>query len=118
MAPQPVEKIAQSAAKDFKKESATARLLGAGAFSRIMQRLPPLTILGSAGIAELIIFHPVDTIAKRLMSNQGKVATASKLNEVVFKDKAHVSAVKKFGSLFPGLGYAAAYKVRKTMAKW
>jgi hypothetical protein len=31
--------------------------------------------LGSAssGILELIIFHPVDTVAKRLMSNQTKV---------------------------------------------
>ena len=75
----------------------------------------PLTSSGSAGIAELIIFHPVDTIAKRLMSNQGRVATASRLNEVVFKDKAQVSAVKKFGSLFPGLGYAAAYKVGRTI---
>ena len=28
---------------------------------------------GTAGIAELMIFHPVDTTAKRLMSNQGKV---------------------------------------------
>ena len=25
------------------------------------------------GIAELLIFHPVDTIAKRLMSNKAKV---------------------------------------------
>lgn len=57
------------------------------------------------------MFHPVDTIAKRLMSNQGKVGSAARLNEVVFKDKAHVSPGKKFGSLFPGLGYAAAYKV-------
>ena len=70
-----------------------------------------LTPLGSAGIAELAIFHPVDTIAKRLMSNQGKVSSAARLNEVIFKDKAHVSLPKKFGSLFPGLGYAATYKV-------
>lgn len=27
----------------------------------------------SSGILELIIFHPVDTVAKRLMSNQTKV---------------------------------------------
>jgi hypothetical protein len=46
-----------SAAKDFKRESGLARLLGAG----------------SAGIAELAVFHPVDTISKRLMSNHGKV---------------------------------------------
>jgi hypothetical protein len=28
---------------------------------------------GCAGIAELMVFHPVDTTAKRLMSNIGKV---------------------------------------------
>lgn len=28
---------------------------------------------GCAGIAELMVFHPVDTTAKRLMSNVGKV---------------------------------------------
>lgn len=70
-----------------------------------------LTSPGSAGIAELAIFHPVDTIAKRLMSNQGKVASAARLNEVIFKDKAHTTIPKKFASLFPGLGYAAGYKV-------
>jgi hypothetical protein len=32
-----------------------------------------LTVLGCAGIAELMVFHPVDTTAKRLMSNVGKV---------------------------------------------
>ncbi|KAJ7932727.1 mitochondrial carrier protein [Mycena leptocephala] len=38
------------------KESGTARVLGSGA----------------SGIAELLIFHPVDTVAKRLMSNKAK----------------------------------------------
>ena len=96
MAPKVVEVVAGPAtsAKDFKKESNAARILGSG----------------SAGIAELAIFHPVDTIAKRLMSNEGKM-TPSKLNQVIFKDKANASVGKKFASLFPGLGYAAGYKV-------
>ncbi|KAG8526238.1 uncharacterized protein KY384_000231 [Bacidia gigantensis] len=102
MAPAVVEIAAQSAAKDFKTESATARLLGSG----------------SAGIAELAIFHPVDTIAKRLMSNQQRVSSISQLNLAIFKDKAHDSAVRKFGSLFPGLGYAAAYKVLQRIYKY
>lgn len=46
------------------------------------------------------------------MSNQGKVASVSRLNEVIFKDKAHAPAFRKFTSLFPGLGYAAGYKVQ------
>ncbi|KAL1967264.1 hypothetical protein VTN77DRAFT_3310 [Rasamsonia byssochlamydoides] len=89
-------------AKDVKKESATARLLGSG----------------SAGIAELLIFHPVDTIAKRLMSNQGRVTSASALNQVIFKEYASAPVVRKFTSLFPGLGYAAGYKVLQRIYKY
>lgn len=91
-----------SAAKEFKRESTTARLVGAGC----------------AGIAELIIFHPVDTTAKRLMSNQTRVASLSQLNSVVFKDKASATVGGRFFSLFPGLGYAAAYKVLQRVYKF
>ncbi|KAF2660181.1 mitochondrial carrier [Lophiostoma macrostomum CBS 122681] len=91
-----------SSAKDFKKESTIARVLGAG----------------SAGIAELAVFHPVDTTAKRLMSNQGKITSASQLNAVVFKEHAHASIPNRFLSLFPGLGYAAAYKVLQRVYKY
>ncbi|KAI6114094.1 mitochondrial carrier protein [Pisolithus sp. B1] len=38
------------------KDSGTARVLGSGA----------------SGVAELVVFHPVDTVAKRLMSNKSK----------------------------------------------
>jgi hypothetical protein len=91
-----------SAAKDVKRESGTARLLGSG----------------SAGIAELMVFHPVDTIAKRLMSNQGSTNTAAALNQVIFKEYATASAGRKFTSLFPGLGYAAGYKVLQRIYKY
>jgi hypothetical protein len=36
------------------------------------------------------------------------------LNQVIFKDKAAAPAGRKFFSLFPGLGYAAGYKVRSS----
>jgi hypothetical protein len=55
----------------------------------------------------------VDTTAKRLMSNYGRVTSASQLNSIIFKDKATASIPARFFSLFPGLGYAAAYKVCK-----
>ena len=92
----------KSSAKDFKKESTTARMLGAGC----------------AGIAELMVFHPVDTTAKRLMSNYGKVTSAAQLNTVIFKDKANASVGGRFLSLFPGLGYAAAYKILQRVYKY
>ncbi|KAK3944491.1 mitochondrial GTP/GDP carrier protein 1 [Diplogelasinospora grovesii] len=84
------------------KESNLARLLGSG----------------SAGIAELAIFHPVDTIAKRLMSNETKVSSLTQLNAVIFKDKAAAPLGRKFVSLFPGLGYAAGYKVLQRIYKY
>ncbi|KAI9857739.1 MAG: hypothetical protein M1824_004695 [Vezdaea acicularis] len=102
MAPAVLPTAPSSAAKDYKTESTLARLLGSG----------------SAGIAELAVFHPVDTTAKRLMSNQGKVSTISQLNAVVFKDKAGATLPKKFVSLFPGLGYAAGYKVLQRIYKY
>ncbi|OBT90950.1 hypothetical protein VE02_00174 [Pseudogymnoascus sp. 03VT05] len=94
--------MATAGGKGVKKESTAARILGSG----------------SAGIAELAVFHPVDTIAKRLMSNQRKISSITQLNQVIFKDKATVSAGKKFFSLFPGLGYAAGYKVSQRVYKY
>jgi len=72
---------------------------------------------GMAGFCELGLFHPVDTIAKRLMSNQGK-ANMSNMNEVIFKDAANKSVVGKVKSLFPGVGFAAGYKVLQRTYKF
>lgn len=83
-------------------ESYAARLLGSG----------------SAGIAELAVFHPVDTIAKRLMSNQSRIANVTQLNTVIFKENANATLGRKFFSLFPGLGYAAGYKVLQRIYKY
>ncbi|KAG9655359.1 hypothetical protein KCU76_g20317, partial [Aureobasidium melanogenum] len=94
--------VLSGSSKEYKKESTAARVLGAG----------------SAGIAELAVFHPVDTIAKRLMSNQGKISGMTQFNSVIFKDKATAPFGTRFFSLFPGLGYAAAYKVMQRVYKY
>ena len=52
------------------------------------------------------------------MSNQGKVSSVARLNEVIFRDAARATTVKKFTSLFPGLGYAAGYKVLQRIYKF
>ncbi|KAK6523933.1 hypothetical protein TWF281_001895 [Arthrobotrys megalospora] len=91
-----------TSAQQVQRESGTARILGSG----------------TAGIAELAIFHPVDTIAKRLMSNYGKVSSASQLNTIIFRDFANASFGRKLISLFPGLGYAAGYKVSQRIYKY
>jgi len=87
-----------------------------------------------SGVAELLIFHPVDTIAKRLMSNKAKVRSIpalcsiilnhtmqvsfSTLSQIIFRDSATAPLGRKFFSLFPGLGYAAGYKVAQRVYKF
>lgn len=72
---------------------------------------------GTAGACELLIFHPVDTVAKRLMNSQEKL-TGSNWQKVIFQDKATASIGTKYGSLFPGIGYGAIYKVTQRVYKF
>lgn len=83
------------------KDSGTARILGSG----------------TSGVAELLIFHPVDTIAKRLMSNKAKVSLSA-LSPIIFREYATAPLGRKLLSLFPGLGYAAGYKVSQRIYKF
>eukprot|EP00640_Fibrocapsa_japonica_P003100 CAMPEP_0113943784 /NCGR_PEP_ID=MMETSP1339-20121228/27697_1 /TAXON_ID=94617 /ORGANISM="Fibrocapsa japonica" /LENGTH=324 /DNA_ID=CAMNT_0000948737 /DNA_START=64 /DNA_END=1036 /DNA_ORIENTATION=+ /assembly_acc=CAM_ASM_000762 len=91
------------------KGSATARVLGSAI----------------AGVSELVVFHPVDTVAKRLMSNKGKVvvpgnsaATKTNLNSVIFRDAAQQAFTRKYLSLFPGIGFGAGYKILQRVYKF
>ncbi|ORX35464.1 mitochondrial carrier domain-containing protein [Kockovaella imperatae] len=87
--------------KGRKRESGAARVLGSG----------------TSGIAELLVFHPVDTVAKRLMSNRTNVSFGN-LNTIIFKSAAQSPIHQKFLSLFPGLGYAAGYKIAQRVYKF
>lgn len=62
-----------------------------------------------------MLFHPVDTVAKRLMSNTS--ATAS-MGSVIFKQHVDKPIVTRFFTLFPGLGYAGGYKVAQRVYKF
>jgi hypothetical protein len=64
------------AASKHGETSAVARFTGAGA----------------SGVLELILFHPVDTVAKRLMTNETKIfggsgSAAANLNKAIFQVK-------------------------------
>ncbi|KAF9297076.1 hypothetical protein BGZ74_010033 [Mortierella antarctica] len=91
-------------------ESAVARLCGSG----------------TSGFLELMIFHPIDTIAKRLMSNQTRLfgggqsfrVGLANTNNVIFKEAANAAFLKKYASLFPGLGFAAGYKIMQRVYKF
>lgn len=86
--------------------------------------------LGGAAIAsimELGIFHPVDTVAKRLMSNESVKFFGSgmplrtsieNIRSVVLKDMGRSSSVEAYLSLFPGFGFAAGYKILQRVYKF
>jgi hypothetical protein len=79
-----------------------------------------------SGILEILIFHPIDTVAKRLMSNtttifkKGEESSSNmqRLSKVIFKDAADRSIVGKWLSLFPGVSFGAAYKVLQRTYKY
>ena len=51
------------------------------------------------------------------MSNKAKVTT-SNLSSVIFRDKASAPFFTRIFSLFPGLGYAAGYKISQRVYKF
>ncbi|KAF9165246.1 Mitochondrial GTP/GDP carrier protein 1 [Actinomortierella ambigua] len=79
---------------------------------------------GTSGFLELMIFHPIDTVAKRLMSNQTRIggeglsAAIAGTNKVIFKDAYNAPYMKRYASLFPGLGFAAGYKIMQRVYKF
>jgi len=83
---------------------------------------PMAKLIGSStsGILEIAIFHPVDTVAKRLMSNtaSGGATDMVTLEKVVFRENSGGSILKKWGGLFPGVGFGAAYKVLQRTYKF
>ncbi|CAG8480768.1 15769_t:CDS:2 [Cetraspora pellucida] len=91
-------------------ESGLARLLGSG----------------TSGLLELLVFHPVDTVAKRLMTNSTKIFVPgtplsqgfNNLDKVIFKGDHSSSALRKYAALFPGLGYAGGYKILQRIYKY
>jgi len=84
-------------------------------------------IVGSAvaGASELFFFHPFDTVAKRLMSTETQIValnspgqTAANLNSAIFRNAAAEGFVSKAASLFPGIGFGAAYKILQRVYKF
>ncbi len=72
---------------------------------------------GIAGLCELSLFHPVDTIAKRLMNNKGSFCKEN-YKSILFQKAADGSTFVKYKSLFGGFGYGALYKVSQRIYKF
>merc|ERR1719409_953799 len=63
---------------------------------------------------ELALFHPMDTVAKRLMND----SSSGDFKKIIFKDAAESNALAKARALLPGLGYAAVYKLSQRVYKF
>jgi hypothetical protein len=72
---------------------------------------------GIAGFCELTLFHPVDTIAKRLMNSKEELTRAN-YSRILFQKAADQGALQKYCSLFGGFGYGALYKVSQRIYKF
>ncbi|KAJ1530050.1 hypothetical protein HK096_008740 [Nowakowskiella sp. JEL0078] len=72
---------------------------------------------GTSGFLELLIFHPIDTVGKRLINHRGSAIgsttsqTMSNLRSIIFRDVQSKSILSKYASLFPGFKFAVLYKV-------
>lgn len=69
--------------------------------------LPPASLQGQVSPQE-----------SHLLTTYYQIACAAQLNQVIFKNKAEAPIGARFFSLFPGLGYAAAYKVLQRVYKY
>jgi len=83
---------------------------------------PMVQLLGSSmsGVLEIAIFHPVDTVAKRLMSNTAVSGATDllTLKRIIFRENSGGSILMKWAGLFPGIEFGAAYKVLQRTCKF
>lgn len=107
----PAPAAASPAERGGRRAATSARLLGGA----------------TAGVVELFGFHPVDTVAKRLMAHDAVVRTPgmsfstamSGYSKVVLRDAhGHPSLFTRYTSLFPGLSFAASYKILQRVYKF
>jgi hypothetical protein len=75
-------------------------------------------IIGSSlsGVLEIGLFHPVDTVAKRLMYN--KKSINGNLNKVIFNDYHNHNFINKYKSLYTGAHFAIGYKILQRTYKY
>merc|ERR1711998_55297 len=78
--------------------------------------LPRLVGSAFAGVAELSVFHPIDTVAKRLMTSKQNLQLSNSA-EIIFRNQTG-SLAARVGSLFPGLGFAGLYKISQRSYKF
>lgn len=71
-----------------------------------------------AAIIENIIFHPLDTIVKRLEADTTHTRDPQHLSRIIFHDAHDKSLLAKYKSLLPGFNFAIEYKIFQRMYKF
>lgn len=100
--------------------------MGFGGAAKGEKKAPHLIGASTSGVLEIAIFHPIDTIAKRLMTNRAGIWTAERsfmqgmraAHSIVLRDAATSSVGRQFLSLYPGIGFGAVYKVLQRTYKF
>jgi len=85
-------------------------------------------IIGASisGVLEIACFHPVDTVAKRLMSNtatifdgkQSRGESMTLMSKTIFGKAYEKGFFGRWASLFPGVSFGALYKVLQRTYKY
>ena len=79
---------------------------------------PKLIGSGIAGILEASIFHPADTISKRLMINQNDLifrGNKSNFKSVLLQTNQNPTIIKQMRGLYNGLGFSLAHRFSQRM---
>lgn len=79
---------------------------------------PSARLFGSAlaGMIEISIFHPLDTISKRLMVDD--TGRRENRTQIIFREAANGSFVDKVRGLYPGIMYGVVYKVSQRVLRY
>ena len=79
---------------------------------------PKLIGSGLAGVLESTIFHPADTISKRLMSNQNELifrGNKSNFKSILLQTKQNPTISKQLRGLYNGLGFSLVHRFSQRM---
>jgi len=87
---------------------------------------PRIIGASTSGILEIACFHPVDTVAKRLMSNTNTIFDSTRtraeslnlLSRTIFGKAYEKGFFGRWASLFPGVSFGALYKVLQRTYKY
>lgn len=81
------------------------------------QLWPKIVGGGISGVLEIGLFHPIDTLTKRLMFNTTSV-NQNNFSKILFKENFNDTFVNKYKSLYTGAHFGMAYKILQRTYKY